>query len=60
MYVTYSKKGGVKMIAKHWKKVLLAIVVIACLFNVVRKFVFHPSIEEELKASSEYVQENEK
>lgn len=47
------------MIAKHWKKVLLAIVIIACLFNIVRKFVFHPSIEEELEASAEYVEQQE-
>ena len=44
------------MIAKLWKKVLLAIVVIACLFNIVNKFVFHPSINEELEASAEYIQ----
>ena len=47
------------MIAKIWKKVLLAIVVIACLFNIVNKFVFHPTIEEELEASSEYVKQEE-
>lgn len=45
------------MLAKVWKKVLLAIVIIACLFNIVHKLVFHPSIEEELQATSEYVQE---
>ena len=47
------------MIAKIWKKVLLAIVVIACLFNIVNKFVFHPTIEKELEASSEYVKQEE-
>lgn len=47
------------MIAKIWKKVLLAIVVIACLFNIVNKFVFHPTIEEELETSSEYVKQEE-
>ncbi len=45
------------MIAKVWKKVLLVIVVLACLFNLVNKFVFHPSIEDELGASAKYVQE---
>ena len=48
------------MVAKLWKKVLLAIVVLACLFNIVNKFVFHPSIEEELEASSQYIQEQQK
>ena len=47
------------MIAKWWKKILLAVVIFACLFNVVKKLVFHPSIEEELKASAEYVQKQE-
>ena len=47
------------MVAKLWKKVLLAIVVIACLFNIVSKFVFHPSIEEELEASAKYVEEQQ-
>jgi len=45
------------MIAKVWKKVLLIIVILACLFNIVNKFVFHPSIEDELEASAKYVQE---
>ena len=47
------------MLAKIWKKLLLAIVVIACLFNVVNKFVFHPSINEELESSAKYVQEQQ-
>ena len=47
------------MVAKLWKKVLLAIVVLACLFNIVHKFVFHPSIEQELEASAEYVEEQQ-
>lgn len=45
------------MVAKLWKKVLLAIVIIACLFNIVNKFVFHPSVEEELKTSAEFVEQ---
>ena len=45
------------MIAKVWKKVLLVIVVLACLFNMVNKFVFHQSIEVELEDSAKYVQE---
>ena len=47
------------MVAKLWKKVLLAIVVLACLFNIVNKFVFHPSIEQELEASAKYVEEQQ-
>lgn len=48
------------MVAKIWKKVLLVIVVLACLFNIVNKFVFHPSINEELEASAEYIDNQEK
>lgn len=48
------------MLAKVWKKVLLIIVILACLFNIVNKFVFHPSTEDELEASAEYVQEQGK
>ncbi len=47
------------MIAKVWKKVLLVIVVLACLFNIVNKFVFHPTIEDELEASASYVEGKE-
>ena len=47
------------MVAKIWKKVLLAIVIVACLFNIVHKFVFHPSIEKELETSAEYIEKQE-
>ncbi len=47
------------MIAKMWKKVLLIIVLLACLFNIVNKFVFHPSLEKELQSSAQYVLEQE-
>lgn len=51
------------MVAKLWKKVLLFILIIACLFNVINKLVHKASMEEEVKASVEYTleqQENEK
>lgn len=47
------------MIAKIWKKVLLIVVLLACLFDIVNKFVFHPSIEEELQSSAQYILEQE-
>ena len=43
------------MIAKIWKKVLLFVLIIACLFNIVNK----ASMEEEVKASAQYVQEQQ-
>ena len=45
------------MIAKIWKKLLLFILIIACLFNVVIKIVHKNSLEEELSASAKYVEE---
>ena len=43
------------MIAKIWKKLLLAILILACLFNIVIKFVKKVSFDREIKMSSEYV-----
>ena len=48
------------MIAKIWKKVLLFVLIIACLFNIVNKLVHKASMEQEVKASIEYMQEQEK
>lgn len=45
------------MIAKIWKKILLFILIIACLFNVINKLVHKASMEQEVKASAEYIQE---
>lgn len=45
------------MIAKIWKKLLLFILIIACLFNVINKLVHKASMEEEVEASAKYIQE---
>lgn len=45
------------MLAKIWKKLLLGIVIIACLFNVVNKLVHKASLERELQSSAKYVDE---
>lgn len=47
------------MIAKIWKKLLLFILLVACLFNVVIKIVNKSSLEQELQASAQYVEEQE-
>ena len=47
------------MIAKIWKKVLLFVLIIACLFNIVNKIVHKASMEEEVKAAAQYVQEQQ-
>lgn len=48
------------MVAKLWKKVLLFVLIIACLFNVVNKLVHKASMEQEVKESAAYVQEQTK
>ena len=45
------------MIAKIWKKLLLFILIIACLFNIVIKLVTKSSLEQELQSSAVYVEE---
>ena len=45
------------MLAKIWKKICLAILIIACLFNIVNKLVHKSSLKEELQSSAEYIQE---
>ena len=47
------------MVAKIWKKLLLFILLIACLFNVVIKIVTKNSLERELQSSAEYVKEQQ-
>jgi len=45
------------MIAKIWKKVLLFILIIACLYNIVNKLVHKASLAQELESSAQYVTE---
>lgn len=47
------------MIAKVWKKVLLFILIIACLFNIINKLVNKASLDRELESSAQYVQEQQ-
>lgn len=52
------------MIAKIWKKIIFAILIVACLFNIISKFVKRIAVIDELKASAQYQyeveQQNEK
>ncbi len=43
------------MLAKIWKKLLMLILIIACLFNVITKFVKKSSLTDELSTSARYV-----
>ena len=47
------------MVAKIWKKVLLFILIIACLFNIVNKLVHKASMKEEVSASAKYLLEQQ-
>ena len=47
------------MIAKIWKKLLMFILIIACLFNVVNKLVHNLSLEDELLSSAQYIQDQQ-
>ena len=45
------------MLAKIWKKLLLVILILACLVNVVFKLVHKLSLQQELAESAAYVAE---
>lgn len=44
------------MLAKIWRKLLLFILIVACLFNVITKFVKKSSLKDELLSSAQYIQ----
>lgn len=43
--------------SKIWKKLLLAILIIACLFNIMQKLVKRNSLKSELESSAQYLEE---
>lgn len=47
------------MVAKIWKKILLFVLIVACLFNIVNKLVNKASLEKELESSAQYVQQKQ-
>lgn len=47
------------MLAKYWKKIGLFILIVACIFNVMTKFVHKMSLKNELEASATYVNQEE-
>ena len=48
------------MLAKYWKKILMLILIIACVFNIMSKLVNKLSIEKEMLTSAEYIYEEQK
>ena len=47
------------MLAKLWKKIGLFILIVACVFNVMTKFINKLSLKNELEASATYVNQEE-
>lgn len=43
------------MLARYWKKIGLFILIVACIFNVMNKFVNKLSLKDELETSATYV-----
>lgn len=48
------------MLAKTWKKILLFILIIACLFNIINKLVHKASMKQEVEASASYIEQQKK
>ena len=48
------------MLAKIWKKVCIAILIFACLFNIVSKLVHKVSLNSEILSSARYMYEEYK
>ena len=47
------------MLAKSWKKILLFILIIACLWNIISKIVYKVSFESVIKGFQENYQQEE-
>ena len=48
------------MLAKHWKKIGLLILIIACVFNIMSKLINKMSLDKEMLTSATYVYKEEK
>ena len=47
------------MLAKIWKKVCIAVLIVACLFNIISKLVNRISFKTEIQSSAQYVADEE-
>jgi len=45
------------MIAKNWKRILLFVMIVACLFNIMIKLVHKAPLKQELESSAQYMYE---
>ena len=47
------------MLAKIWKKICIAILIVACLFNIISKLVNRISFDSEVLSSAQYMYEEQ-
>ena len=45
------------MLERYWKKIGVFILIVACIFNVMLKFVHKTSLKQELEASATYMEQ---
>ena len=55
MIYVYKRKGRKHMLAKYWKKIGMAILIIACVFNIMNKLVHKLSLNSEMLSSAQYI-----
>ena len=48
------------MLAKHWKKIGLLILIVACVFNIMSKLINKMSLDKEMITSATYMYEENK
>ena len=48
------------MLAKYWKKIVLLILIIACVFNIMGKLINKVSLNKEMISSAMYVVQEQK
>ena len=48
------------MLAKYWKKILMLVLIIACVFNIMNKLVKKLSLDKEMLSSAEFIYEEQK
>lgn len=47
------------MIAKHWKKIGIFILIVACVFNIMGKLIHKLSLNQEMLSSAQYMYDEE-
>ena len=47
------------MLAKHWKRIGLIILIIACVFNIMWKLIHKLSLNKEMLYSAQYMQDKD-